>query len=66
MRKTASTVHDKLYRFANEHPQQIVNLELEALPTTSVGFHRYALPAGENGLTKLPLPIGLEESRAKI
>lgn len=66
MRKTASIVHDKLYRFANEHPQQIVNLELEALPTTSVGFHRYALPAGENGLTKLPLPIGLEESRAKF
>ena len=66
IREITGTVHDKLYHLSPEWQEQVVNLEFDTAFATDDGFRRYALPAGDNGITALPTVLAVEERRAEF
>ena len=53
--KISWNVHQETAALPKEFKEQIVDLEFDALMVSNDNLHRYAFPAGENGLTKLPV-----------
>lgn len=65
-RQIQYAVHDKLYHLPADWREQIVNLEFDAQLITGDEKRRYALPDGDNGISRLPLVVQFAENRTQF
>lgn len=65
-RQVQYEVHDKRYHLPADWREQIVNLEFDARLIGDTEKRRYALPDGDNGVSKLPLVVRLAENRLRF
>lgn len=63
MRQVAWGVHQNIFHMPKDFKEQMVHLEFDSLLITDEMQRNYAFPAGDNGMTRLPIILTLPENR---
>ncbi|SOD68332.1 hypothetical protein SAMN02746062_01212 [Alysiella filiformis DSM 16848] len=66
MRQTAWGVHQNIFHMPKDFKEQMVHLEFDSLLITNEMQRNYAYPAGNNGMTRLPVVLTLPENRTEF
>lgn len=66
LRHIAWEVHQQIFHMPKDFKEQIVHLEFDSLLITDEMQRNYAYPAGNNGMTRLPVVLTLPENRTEF
>ena len=60
--QTQWEVYQELLQLPKNFPDQVVHLEFDSLMLSKQAIRHYAFPAGDNGITRLPLVLAVPDS----